>query len=451
MQIRTRLTILFVLLAAGILAAVLFGVYWMFKRNTENAFFKSLESKVEITQQTVLANEKALTPVNYIWVAPEDTLPYRDNVSIFDNSYTRIFTMRKEAVPVSARDLQDIYRNGETRIIHYNLHALGKKARTSNAEYVIVAEGYCDPHEIIELRNILIISFLLGIILFAATGWYYAGKALQPVSLIVAEVEEIQPSDLSRRLDTGNGEDELARMADAFNKLLGRVEQAFQMQRMFLSNVSHELRNPLTAIRAQLDVVLQRERQPEAYRTALQSVLDDIKDLSETEQRLLHLARVYNNPQSIPFEPIRLDELLWQTLDQFKKQYPLYHYTLEFGSMPAVEETLLVKANEPLLRLALINLMNNACKYSPDETVHVSLLFKDKGCHEILISDNGPGIPENEKALIFEPFYRSPRHLQVKGTGIGLSLAKSILNLHKIELSVESERNKGAVFKLSFN
>ena len=145
MQIRTRLTLLFLLLAAGILAGVLLGVYWLFKKNTEEAFFNSLEAKVELTAQTVLPGEASLYPTPNDWIAPEsDTLIYRDNISIFDNSYTRIFSIRRDAVPVSARELQDIYQHGETRFMHYNLHALGKKVNSPHAQYVIIAEGYCD-------------------------------------------------------------------------------------------------------------------------------------------------------------------------------------------------------------------------------------------------------------------------------------------------------------------
>ena len=451
MQIRSRLTLLFLLLAAGILAAVLFGVYWLFKKNTEETFFKGLESKIELTAQTVLPNERSLLPLPNDWIAPdEDTVSFRENISIFDNSYSRVFSMRRDAVPISARDLQEIYQNGETRFMHYNLHALGKNVKTERTQYVVVAEGYCDPSEILQLRNILIYSFFGGIFLVAISGWYYAGKVLQPVSKIVSEVENIQPSDLSRRVNIGNSQDELARMSVAFNHLLDRVEHAFQMQRMFVSNVSHELKNPLTAIRTQLEVALQRDRSPALYRNALHSVLDDVHDLSETAQKLLQLARVYNSPQTIALSPTRLDELLWLSIEQFQKQYPEYAPSIEFGEMPETDDGLLVEANEPLLRLAILNLMANACKYSPDQKVHIRAVFKVGGQHEIEVCDNGQGISEEEKTLIFEPFYRSPRHLQLKGTGIGLSLVKSILNLHQIALFVESPSHGGSVFRLVF-
>ena len=102
--------------------------------------------------------------------------------------------------------------------------------------------------------------------------------------------------------------------------------------------------------------------------------------------------------------------------------------------------------------MALVNIMNNACKYSPDNQVALNALFSPNGRHVLEIADNGPGIPDEEKLLVFEPFYRSPRHLlSVRGTGIGLSLVKSILDLHNIAIRIEDRVEGGSVFILSFN
>lgn len=452
MQIRTRLTLLFVLIAAGILAGVLVSVYVLFKKNTEDSFFNALESKAQMTAQTALSGAFDLHPLTANWIAPEeDTLPYRDNISIFNNAYDRVFTVRADAPPITAKDLEDIYKNGESHFQHYNLLALGRKVNGQAGDsYVVVVEGYCDPTQLIQLRNILIISFFLGLILVALAGWYYAGRALAPVLNIVDEVERLQPADMSRRVGIGENKDEIARLAETFNRLLDRVEQAFKMQRMFLSNVSHELRNPLTAIRAQLDVALQRERPAESYRIALQSVLEDIKSLSEMEEELLQLARIYNDPKAIPFSMIRLDEMLWQAKQQLCKRHPNYRASLEFGDMPEDDQALSIRANEALLLTAILNLMNNACKYSPDKQVLVRANFREDGAHLLQVCDNGPGIPPEEQKLIFEPFFRSPRHLSIKGTGVGLSLVQSILTLHQIGLSVESPTGGGAIFNLVF-
>ncbi|MFN5366283.1 MAG: sensor histidine kinase, partial [Bacteroidota bacterium] len=205
-------------------------------------------------------------------------------------------------------------------------------------------------------------------------------------------------------------------------------------------------------IRSQLDVALQRDRTADEYKIALESVLDDIRDLSETEQRLLHLARVYTNPHSIEMSATRLDELIWQAVDQLHKQFPGARAIVYFSEMPEDGEDLEISANEPLLRMALVNIMNNACKYSPDNQATLNAFFRADGKHTLEIADNGPGIPDEEKLLVFEPFYRSPRHLlSVRGTGIGLSLVKSILDLHNIAIRIEDRVEGGSVFILSLN
>jgi len=452
MQIRTRLTLLFLLISAGILAGVLLTVYWIYKKNTEETFFAGLKNQAELAARTALRDGDRLTALANIWSAPDgDTLPYTDNVSVYNDAYERIFSVHTDAVPVSFKTLQDAFVEGETHIKHYNLEALALLIDGPGGHsYIVVAESYYDLSDLSLLRNTLIISFLFGISLIAFSGWYYAGQALAPVSRIMNEVDALHPSDPGRRLDTGRNRDELFRLTETFNRLLDRVENAFRMQRMFLSNVSHELKNPLTAIRTQLEVALQREREPAAYRQSLQSVLDDIAHISAVEDKLLQLARIYNDPNAVTLEPVRLDELLWETKEQLQKRHPEYRVALDFGEMPGSEDVLFVQANEPLLRTALLNLLDNGCKYSPDHRVLVQVNFHSDGAHQVSVSDKGPGIPPEEIALIFEPFFRSPRHRQIKGTGVGLSLVQSILRLHRIHLDIASPAEGGASFRLQF-
>lgn len=455
MQIRARLTLLYLLTAASILAIVLFAVWWSYKRHTEAVFFQTLESKASLTAETALKGVENLLPLPSQWVEPDEhagALPYRENVSLYNDAYERVFTLRPEALPLPVKTLQEIQRSEKQQFRHHNLHAVGI-VLTSPAKrpFTIIAEGYCDPDELIQLRNILIVSFIFGVGAMAASGWYFAGQALAPVSRIMDQVNAMQPDDLSHRVETGSNRDELTRLAETFNQLLDRVERAFRVQRMFLSNVSHELKNPLMAMRAQLDVTLQREREPAAYRKAIQSVLDDIRSLGEVEEKLLLLARIYNNPSAIPFESVRLDELLWQAKEQLQKNYPEYRATIDPGVLPESDESLYVFANEALLRTALLNLMNNACKYSPDHRVLVRVRFQPEGNHLVEVCDNGPGIPPEELNLIFEPFYRGPQHRgNIKGTGVGLSLVRNILHLHQIGIEIVQPPEGGAVFQLKF-
>jgi signal transduction histidine kinase len=452
MQIRTRLTLLFVLIAASILAGVLASVYFIFKKSTTDDFWAGLRLKAEMTAQTAFANKSMETNVQNIWPSPDsDTLPYVDNVSLYNHQYERVFSLNPDAVPVSPKFLEIAYLEGYIQFKNYNLDAVAVLVHgLENRSYLSVAEGYYNPLNLIYLRNILTLSFMAGLSITALAGWYYSGKALEPVSAIMNEVDAFQPSEPDKRLSTSQSQDELSRLSSTFNRLLDRVEQAFQMQRMFLSNVSHELKNPLTVMRTQLEVTLQRDRDPEAYRSALQSLLEDVRAMSNLEEKLLQLARIYNDPNAILMAPVRLDELLWFTRENILKRHPAYNIKLSFLEMPEIESGLVISANETLLHTALLNLIENACKYAPDQSARVQFRGDSRGAHLISIQNTGPGIPENEINLIFEPFYRSPQHRHLKGTGIGLPLTKSILQLHQIELSVHSIPDFETVFTLQF-
>jgi signal transduction histidine kinase len=223
------------------------------------------------------------------------------------------------------------------------------------------------------------------------------------------------------------------------------------MQKSFISNVSHELKNPLSIIISQLEVSLDKaERSKEEYRSTLHSVLDDMRDLSGITEKLLQLARVYSEDTNIPFEEVRLDELMLQTRESLLRMHPEYHIVFDVEGVPESEAELCIKGNESLLRSAFLNLLDNGCKFSPDKRVSVKIFFNAAGNHRVEITDQGPGIPAKDLQLIFQPFYRSSENIHVRGSGIGLSLVESIMKIHRIILDVDSAQGKGTTFRLNF-
>jgi len=219
---------------------------------------------------------------------------------------------------------------------------------------------------------------------------------------------------------------------------------------MFLSNISHELKNPLNVIVSQVEVTLNKERTTEDYQNTLNSVLSDVKELNEVAEKLMQLARINADDSTIQFQSVRIDELIWQSKESLLKNHPEYTIYFDVINLPDREQLLYVSGNEQLLRTAIVNLLDNGCKYSPDKMVKVSLSFDKEGHGCIEIEDKGPGIPENELPLVFDPFYRSPRTAAVKGSGIGLSLVNTILKLHRVELTVVSQLGQGTTFMLVF-
>lgn len=453
MQIRTKLTLQFIVLVASMLVASLCFIYVKFRNMTEDEFYESLRSKALMTAEMVLHEEDKLQPINEN-DQPADSgisLPFRENVVIFNSDLERVFAFNRAKASLPEKKLANLKTSGETRFLNGELHAISLTHTShSGREYLIIAESVFNSEELSHLRNILLITFILCIGMVAAGGWFYAGQAMAPVASIVNQVDTIRPSDLSARVKGQNNRDELSRLVLTFNRLLDRIQFAFRMQKSFISNVSHELKNPLSVIIAQLEVALDKKRDTEEYQATLQSVLEDARELSEVTEKLLQLAKVHSEGADISFERVRLDELMLQTRSSLLRLHPDYKVSFDIVGIPEDEEQLFVRANEPLLRSAFQNLMDNGCKFSPEKKVDVKIHFDPDGQHRVEISDRGPGISAKDLQLIFQPFYRSSQSIHVKGSGIGLSLVDSIMKIHQIGLDVDSVQGKGTTFKLSF-
>jgi signal transduction histidine kinase len=454
MQIRTRLTLQFILITAGIFTLALLFIYTQFRNQSVNEFFAVLESKARMTAAMVLQHEEALKPIAApVRQGPGDALPYGESIAIYNESFQRVFAINPSGADHPASTLQQIRERGSGRFSHGKQEIFGVALKSGSGKtYYTLAEGYLDDARLMQLRTILIFTFFLIVGFVAAGGWFYAGQALQPVSRIVSEVDHLLPTDLSKRLKHDNQRDELSHLVATFNRLLDRIEHAFRMQKSFISNVSHELKNPLAAMDAQLQLARQKDRSRDEYQTVLASLHDDVREITDTAEKLLQLAKVHSEAANIIFSNVRLDEIIFQTRDALLKAHPDYSIVFEIQDMPEEEEHLFITGNEPLLRTALMNLFDNGCKFSPDRKVHVFIRFRDNGAHEVEIQDNGPGIPEEDIQRIFEPFFRSPQHSHIKGSGVGLSLVQSILKLHGVVLDVFSGQSRsGATFRLRFS
>jgi two-component system, OmpR family, sensor histidine kinase ArlS len=294
----------------------------------------------------------------------------------------------------------------------------------------------------------LLLSFLGGIVFTLVGGYFFSSGLLRPVKKITNEVAEISAHNLTRRIDAGKSKDEWYKLSQTLNELLNRLQESFETQRRFISNASHELSTPLTAISSQLEVILQKERDPESYRKVMQSVLQDVRNLSRLTQTLLEFAKASGNAGGIEIQPVRIDELLMQMPAEMQKQNKEYSVSLEFDNMPDNENALVVYGNGELLFTAIKNIVGNACKYSPDKKATV--YFYCEGNQLIIqIIDSGIGISESDLQNIYHPFYRVDESRTTPGFGLGLSLANRIIKLHKGNIKVKSKLNEGSTFTVA--
>jgi signal transduction histidine kinase len=266
---------------------------------------------------------------------------------------------------------------------------------------------------------------------------------------VVKEVDTISSSNLHNRVSEGNGEDEIAHLAITFNRLLARLEIAFQLQRNFVSNASHELRTPLSTITAQLEVTLLNKRTTTEYELVLNSILDDIRDLNHLSEGLFDLTLANRDVSLMKFANVRMDELLLQARKELLKRKNDYKINIHFGEFPDEETALTLFGKEHLLKSVLINLMDNACKFSGNKTADVSLDI-ELNTIKLTVSDNGIGIPDEYLNNIFKPLLRAENAKRIPGHGLGLALAKKIVELHRGDIQISTAVNKGTTISLKF-
>lgn len=450
MQIRRRLTIQFILIVAIIMVFALMFIHFEFEEQVRDDFYGNLRSKAIMTADMIAGHE---TLYNEKKNETSPTLSiYTENITIYNHQNKRIYSFNPGSELLDAGKLAAIKNSNEYRFNRDAFNALGLVYKDkSNNEYVVVAETVFKSEHLNDLTKILMIVFILFIVLVAIGGWIFAGQALAPVNHIMNELEAILPTDMSHRLKIHNQNDELSRLVVTFNNLLDRIQKAFVTQKLFLSNISHELKNPLSVIISQIEVSLQNERTTLQYKETLNSILEDTKNLNEVSNKLMQLARITADHTVVEFGEIRIDELVWQVKSQLVKAHPDYKIHFEIFNLPENERNLVIKANEALIKTALINLMENGCKFSPDHKIKVLMDCQINQQIQVDIIDNGPGISESDLPYIFEPFYRSPQTSVVKGSGIGLSLVSSILKIHKIQMNVIPGEESGTIFRLLFS
>jgi signal transduction histidine kinase len=452
MQIRTRLTIQFALLVSGILLVSFLAIYYFTFIYTVEDFYERLHSKARSTAELLLKVRQIDTELLKVFDKSNRDLIFNENILIFDEKNRLIYSNADSlSIHVSNYWLVEIRKSGQIRYKDgdYNVVGITYTYPFGKAVVILGAPDVYGTINLENLRTMLTIIFLVVTTIVAFAGQIFSQRALMPISRVMNEVEGILPQKLNTRLEVPNQNDEIGRLTSTFNKLLDRIEYAFRIQKTFIANVSHELKNPLTKISSQLEVSLLKERSQEEYQSTLRSVLEDIQELSHLSNSLLELAKVSENQREMLTDRVRIDEILWDTRTNLTQSNRAYKIIYVMDELPEDDTWLEIVGNPTLLKTAFINLMENACKFSQDMTVHVTLSAAEEYI-QINFIDTGKGVLEEDQSMIFQPFYRGVNTANVKGSGIGLSLVERIVKLHNGTIRIESNIPTGSRFILTF-
>lgn len=451
MQIRGRLTIQFTALVTTILISSFSSLYLIRRQSNYSEFQKRLHDKALTSAILLLKVDQVdSTLLKTIDLSKKDVL-YLENISIFDFNRKELYTNNDSLeFTISDRLFNQILNNETIYLTENGFDIVGLPFPSRGDKYVIIA-GAIDAEgsiRLASLRKLLLILFIFSVAVTGLVGWFFAGRALKPIVQVIDEVQKISPVELSRRLSDKGKRDEIGRLISIFNKLLDRIENAFNLQKSFVSNISHELNNPLTKITSQLEVTLLNERNTDEYKKTIQSVLDDIKELNHLSVSLLELAYIYQDNRRILMESVRTDEVLWEIRDTLVGLNNSYVVQIHIVQMPENETDLCINGNTQLIKTAFKNLIENACKFSPDQSAIVYLSCSESFI-EVKIIDHGPGIEESEIKNIFQPFYRVDSTSKIRGHGVGLSLTEKIISIHGGRISIKSDLKLGTEVTIS--
>jgi len=299
-----------------------------------------------------------------------------------------------------------------------------------------------------EIVEVSMLGFPLAGALAAIGGYLVATRSLAPLSAMAQQARRITSESLSKRLPNPNPNDELGRLASVFNETLTRLEASFAELQRFTADASHELRSPLTALRAVGEVALRDGHDPAMLRETIGSMLEEAERLTDLVDALLTLARMDATKSGATLEEVNIATLLEEIRDQFEVLASEKGQTLAVTS----DHNVSVQADRTLLRLALVNLVHNAIRHSPSSSkISLAAARRPHGI-EISVSDTGPGIAPEYQEKIFEPFFRLDKARSRSGgggVGLGLAIARRAVERTGGRIIVESKSNRGSVFRIA--
>ena len=351
------------------------------------------------------------------------------NLKLFPNSNNEFIDTKLNNIPV---------RQIQTAIINNN-QVVG---------YLVVAMSLEDFEIVQILKNILLVTFPIILILLFLIARFFAGRSIKPVRTIIETSNQITKDNLQTRIPLPQNKDELYVLSENINNLLSRIENAIDREKQFTSDASHELRTPLAVIKGTMEVLIRKPRNQQEYEEKIQFCISEVDRLNHMVDQLLLLARFENQKQNVKQETIYLNALVLDNLTRFseKSESKKLKIKTEF-----TEDYYLVCDNY-LVSIIISNLISNAIKYSnPNGEIAIELGKKNNEV-TFSITDFGVGIAKNDLDKIFNSFYRSDvsNHPEIKGTGLGLSIVKRLCDLLKLEIAVESNLNQGTKFVLNF-
>jgi heavy metal sensor kinase len=338
-------------------------------------------------------------------------------------------------------NLPELGRHGE--------HAVVVPATARGQSVLVLAIADLDPvaAELFAVRGVLWLAMPLLVAMAALGGYWLASRGLAPVGWMADQARRITGSNLDARLEIGRATDEIETLAASFNELLGRLDQSFESMRRFVADASHELRTPIAIIRGEADVALSHERTDAEYQASLGIVLDEARRLTRLVNDLLNLARADAGNVKLRIEEFYFNDLMAECCRSVQRLAAARSIELECRA----GEDVAFRGDQDLLRRLVINLLDNAIRYTPQGGKVSATLEGDGAQLRLAVSDTGPGIAPEAAPHVFDRFYRAGkgRSREDGGFGLGLSIVKWIAESHRGAVDLATRPGAGSTFTIT--
>lgn len=452
LNIRGQLTLQVLMLVGFLFMFFSVSIYFFSKLYLEKRFYKKLQDRALTTSSLFFdfqANNIEIQKIventerEYLNEEVISIIDIKRNLFVFSNNFKKEEFHRLLMLRIDINSTV-----GNANLGAYKMAYL--KIKDNSGEYwvMVSAVDKIGEEALADLKNILIIMSLVALLFIGFLGWYLANKALAPISDIIQQLDQIFPKNISKRIIHTNFGDEIGQMAETINKLLQRAENAVFTQKMFVANISHELKNPLTKIFTQIELLEMKYKNFPEFHEQIVSLREDTLKLNHLTHSLLQLANIFSDENALPLTETRLDEVVFDAVSEFKKWNPGKNIEIDLDNFPEDEKYLIINGNAEAMKVVFKNLIDNACKFSSNQTcfLNISAIKKEV---RIEIKNEGIPIPKKEITQIFQPFYRSDATAKGKtGHGVGLAIVKQIVELHLGKIVVLPSPN-GNLFQVT--
>jgi heavy metal sensor kinase len=455
--IRLRLTLWYVVLLAMILAVFIAGVYLILRQSLYHNLDESMVNRANVLLEVVqYEGDRLFLPSE---LSLEDQSQDEHFARVFDASGNLRFDkavdleVDLEQVPVDAEAVVNTLR-GESITRRVKIGEDDDPMRVitlpiiRDEEIVGVLEVGQSEEDVAEtltsLLQIMILAYPIALLAASFDGVFLAERALSPIDNITRTARHISAEGLKQRLNLRLPDDEVGRLARTFDEMIARLDDAFQRQRQFTADASHELRTPLTIIKGQIEVSLQRDREPEAYRQVLQTINEEVDRLIRLAGSLLTLAHADAGEISLQPEDVEVAEIVTGVFEQIRPVAMEKGVECELDPGPPVT----IQGDQDLLLQIMLNLSDNAVRYTPSGG-RVTLGWRVNNDQvQLWVQDTGIGISQEHLPYLFGRFYRvdKVRSRAEGGVGLGLAISRWIAEAHRGSIHVESTPGEGSTF-----